>query len=270
MTHVARQDGFARSRAAIPTCSLDPGGAQAQKARYRAIAPFISNVHEDPISVVIQFEDNLDVGALDETIAVERQCCGAVLSFELDRPNRSLRVTAADPADSRALAPIAAGFREARTMSSHDARRIGPIGTVARVLLGLALLTLAYLNKPAGLLGGLQLHDLLLGLVGLPAASVAVGLLARRYHSRPLRFSGAGGTAVNLGALVVLFANHYTAGAAALFYGATLLLAAWRGQAGCEFTLLSNVLLGRDDEIGCPAFTPIDALEARQRSQRTR
>lgn len=155
------------------------------------------------------------------------------------------------------------------TFSSHP-RHIGPIGTVTRVLVGLALLTLAYLNKPAGLVGGVQLHDLLLGLLALPTASIAVGLLARRYSSGPLRFSGMAGMAINLGALVLLFANHYTAGAAALFYGATLLLAAWRGQAGCEFTLLSNVVLGREDEIGCPILTPIDALEARQRSQHPR
>lgn len=73
---------------------------------------------------------------------------------------------------------------------SSQGRRIGPIGTVIRVLAGLALLTLAYLNKPAGLVGGLQLHDLLLGLVALPAASIAVGLLARRFLDGQLRFSG--------------------------------------------------------------------------------
>jgi hypothetical protein len=151
--------------------------------------------------------------------------------------------------------------------SSHP-RRIGPIGTTIRVLVGLALLALAYLNQPAGVVGGLQVHDLVIGLVALPALSVAVGLGARRYLNGPLRLTGIAGTAVNLGALAVMFSNHYTAGAAALFYGGTLLLAAWRGQAGCEFTLLSNVLLGREDEIGCPLLTPIDALEVRHRRGR--
>ncbi len=153
------------------------------------------------------------------------------------------------------------------TFSSHR-RRIGPIGILTRVLLGLALLALAYLNKPPGLVGGVQLHDLLIALIALPGASITLGLLARRYHDGPLRFTGAAGTAVNLGLLGALFANHYTAGAAALFYGATLLLAAWRGAAGCEFTVLSNVLLGRADEIGCPLLTPIDALEVRHERQR--
>jgi hypothetical protein len=152
---------------------------------------------------------------------------------------------------------------------SSQGRRIGPIGTVIRVLIGLALLTLAYLNKPAGLVGGLQLHDLLLGLIALPAASIAVGLLARYFLDGPLRFSGATGTAVNLGVLAALFAIHYTAGAAALFYGALLLVAAWLGEAGCEFTVLSNACLRRNDEIGCPVLTPIDALELRHRPGRT-
>jgi hypothetical protein len=136
--------------------------------------------------------------------------------------------------------------------------------------MGLALLTLAYLNKPAGLVGGLQLHDLLLGMVALPGASIAVGLLARLFMEGPLRCSGGVGTAVNFAFLVALFANHYTAGAAALFYGGTLLLAAWRGKAGCEFTVLANALLGRDDEIGCPILTPIDVLEVRYRQRAKR
>lgn len=152
-------------------------------------------------------------------------------------------------------------------ISSRPARGIGPIGTATRLLVGLALLTLAYLNQPAGVVGGLQPHDLLIGFVALPALSIAVGLGARHYVNGPLRFTGVAGTAVNFGALAVLFANHYTAGAAALFYGGTLLLAAWRGQAGCEFTLLSNMVLRRDDEIGCPLLTPLDALERRHRQR---
>jgi hypothetical protein len=44
-----------------------------------------------------------------------------------------------------------------------------------------------------------------------------------------------------------------------------MLLAAWRGQAGCEATVVSNLALGRDDQIGCPTFAPIDELEAHLR-----
>jgi hypothetical protein len=263
MIDVEEHDGFDQARAAVSACSLDACGAQAQKTRFRAMAPFITRVREEATTVVLEFAEDVDAAAVDEAIAVEHECCAGVLDFEFDRPARCLRVSATDPGDRPALELVAAGFRTAADTrdASSQGRRIGAIGTAIRILAGFALLILAYLNKPAGLVGGLQLHDLLLGLIALPAASLTVGLLAGLYADGPLRFGGAAGTAVNFGVLTALFSDHYTAGAAALYYGATLLVAAWRGQAGCEFTLLSNLILGREDVIGCPVFTPIDALE---------
>jgi hypothetical protein len=144
-------------------------------------------------------------------------------------------------------------------------RRIGPIGTGGRVVMGLALLALAIADNAGGLFGVLESHELVLGLVVFPAATVGAGLLARRYSHGPLRFTGPAGIAVNCVIIVVLFAVPYTSGAAALFYGASLVVAAWRGQPDCEATILSNVILQRDDQIGCPTFTPIDAMEARHK-----
>jgi hypothetical protein len=69
--------------------------------------------------------------------------------------------------------------------------------------------------------------------------------------------------------IVALVANPYTAGGVALFYGATLLIAAWRGQPGCESTVLPNAILRRHDQIGCPIFSPIDDAEARLRRRDT-
>jgi hypothetical protein len=73
--------------------------------------------------------------------------------------------------------------------------------------------------------------------------------------------------------IVALFFFDFTFDAAALFYGATMFAAAWRAQPGCEATVLSNWILRRDDQIGCPTFAPIDELEARltarSRQQRT-
>jgi hypothetical protein len=63
---------------------------------------------------------------------------------------------------------------------------------------------------------------------------IAFGLGARRYASGPVRFSGSAGTTANCLVLVGLAVNPYTAGGAALYYGATLLVAARRGQPGCE------------------------------------
>lgn len=155
----------------------------------------------------------------------------------------------------------AANRMEATTMNT-TARRIGRAGTVSRVIVGLGLL---YLAVTHGLPSWhLRWYDAVLGLIALPAVMVAVGLAARRFAGRDVRFTGPLGVAVNCGVILALATNHYTGGGAEIFYGITLLAAAWRGQPGCEATVLPNLILGRDDQIGCPAFTPIDALEARR------
>jgi hypothetical protein len=145
-------------------------------------------------------------------------------------------------------------------------RRIGPAGTALRVIVAAGLLYLA--GAADGLSWDAKWYDPALGLLALPALTVLLGLAARRYAARPLRFTGRLGPALNCAVIVALLANPYTSGAAALFYAATLLVAAWRGQPGCEVTVLSNSLLRRDDQVGCPIFAPIDAAEARHRSRR--
>lgn len=156
-------------------------------------------------------------------------------------------------------------------MATTTLRRIGPIGTVSRVLAGLALIYLA--RSDGGRLSwDLRWYEVALGLGVLPAAMVGIGLAARRFAGRPVRFTEPLALAVNAALGVALLANEYTAGGAALFVGTTLLLAAWRAQPGCELTVLSNSILRRDDQIGCFVFTPIDEAEARltARSRRHR
>lgn len=147
-----------------------------------------------------------------------------------------------------------------RYQMTTDKRRIGPIGTTLRIVVGLGLLYLA--AGASGLSWQGEWHDALLGLVALPAIMVTLGLAARRYIAGPVRFTGPLGIAVNCAVIVALVSNPYTGGGATLFYAATLLVAAWRGQPGCEATVISNLILGRDDQVGCPTFTPIDELEA--------
>jgi hypothetical protein len=144
-------------------------------------------------------------------------------------------------------------------------RRIGPIGTTTRLVAAAGLLYLAFFD---GSSWGLEWYDAAVGLAVLPAAGLAFGLGARRYASGPVRFLGSAGTTANCLFLVALGVNPYTAGGAALFYGATLLLATGRDQPGCEGIVLSNALLGRDDQIGCPLFSPIDEAEARLASRK--
>jgi hypothetical protein len=139
-------------------------------------------------------------------------------------------------------------------------RRIGTIGTASRVVVGLGLLYLALLD---GLSWGLTWREAVLGLALFPAVMVAIGLAARRFAGRPVHFMGPLGLALNTAVIVALFLFDYTADAAALFYGATMFVAAWRAQPGCEATVLSNWILRRDDQIGCPTFAPIDEAEAR-------
>jgi hypothetical protein len=148
-------------------------------------------------------------------------------------------------------------------MVTASKRRIGPIGTTARVLVGLALIYVS--GAWGGLDWSVERHDLVVGLVALPAISLSLGLAARRFADGPVRFDGPLGMALNCVVIVALIANDYTGGGATLFYGATLLVAAWRGLPGCEATVLPNLVLGRDDQIGCPTFTPIDQAESRLR-----
>jgi hypothetical protein len=145
-------------------------------------------------------------------------------------------------------------------------RRIGPVDTALRVTLGLGLLYLA--GAADGLPWSVEWYDPVLGLSALPMLTVALGLAARRYAVQPLRFTGPLGHALSCAVIVALVSNPYTAAAATLFYAATLLAAAWRGAPGCEMTVLSNWILRRDDQVGCPIFSPIDAAEARRRARR--
>ncbi|MGH8998881.1 MAG: hypothetical protein ACRDY7_05765 [Acidimicrobiia bacterium] len=62
---------------------------------------------------------------------------------------------------------------------------------------------------------------------------------------------------------LVLYLLEPTSDATLIFYGASMWLAALRGNAGCEVLALSNWLLDRDDQVGCALFGPVDQLEHR-------
>jgi hypothetical protein len=143
-------------------------------------------------------------------------------------------------------------------------RQIGPVGTAARVVSGVGLL---YIAGGASIASwGIEPQDAVIGLIALPALMVGLGLAARRYAPGPIHFTGPLGVAVNLAVIVALVGNDLTGPeGATIFYGTTLLIAAWLGRAGCEATVISNLALGRDDQIGCPTLTPIDTAEAHLR-----
>jgi hypothetical protein len=148
------------------------------------------------------------------------------------------------------------------TTETTTKRRIGPMGTAVRVAGGLGLLYLAGAN---GLSWDLRWYDPVIGLAVLPAIMLAVGLVARRHAIGSLHLTGPMWTCFHCVVILALVANPYTGGGVALFYGATMLIAAWREQPGCEITVIPNVILRRDDQVGCPPLSLIDEAEARLR-----
>jgi hypothetical protein len=107
--------------------------------------------------------------------------------------------------------------------------------------------------------------DVVVGLVVLPA--VAVGLLGWRARRRPDRLEAISPAAhcLNVVLLMPLFFIPATAGGAFLFYGVSMFVAAFRRSGGCEVTAVANAVLGRDDQVGCVLFGPLDAAEAARR-----
>ncbi len=140
-------------------------------------------------------------------------------------------------------------------------RAIGAFGTAARVAVGALLLSSVAWGHVRGDFHPAQWA---LGLLGFPAALLTgQWLRARRTPSR-LRATGPVAHVLNLLVFLALYLTEATSDAALVFYGASMLLAAVQGYAGCEVLAVPNWLLGRDDQIGCAAFLPIDHLERRQ------
>ena len=109
-----------------------------------------------------------------------------------------------------------------------------------------------------------------LGLVGYPALLLVWQRARTRRDPTPIRATGPVGFTLNIGVFVALYltplylpALAVTSDAALIFYGSSMLLAAVRGYRGCELLAVPNWLLGRDDQIGCVVFSPVDHLERR-------
>ena len=152
-------------------------------------------------------------------------------------------------------------------------RQIGAVGTLARVLLGLIFLVFGLVGAKVVVSHG-QLEtgsnplSVALGLFVLPAALLGWQWLRGRRDPTRFQATGALATTVNMAIVFALLltpwyapALSFTSGAAFLFYGASMLLAAVRGYAGCEVLAVSNWVLRLDDQVGCMVLSPIDHLE---------
>ena len=153
-------------------------------------------------------------------------------------------------------------------LQTTDQRRgIGPVGTAARVIVGALLLGSVVQGHLAR---GFHLSSWALGLLGFPALLLAGQWLRARRTPARLQATGPLAHALNLAVFLALYltfwyapALSFTSDAALVFYGASMLLAALRGYAGCEVLAVSNWLLRRDDQVGCAVFWPVDHLERR-------
>ena len=157
---------------------------------------------------------------------------------------------------------MATGQQAKGKTTGGEGRAIGPIGTAASIVTGLCLFSL---TGWAAARGELQIYEVLLGLVGLPIIVMLVVVASQRVLGTTAYLSATGriGTLTNLGMIVALFALPWTTEIAYIFYGVPMFLAAWRGYPGCELLAISNLVLRRGDELGCPWFYPVDALEER-------
>jgi hypothetical protein len=139
-------------------------------------------------------------------------------------------------------------------------RKIGPVGTTARIVVGALLVGSV---AQGHLARGFHPSAWALGLVGFPAVLVGLQWLRARRAPTRLEATGPVGHALNLAVFLVLYLAEPTSDAALLYYGASMWLAAARGYAGCEVLAVSNWLLRRDDQVGCAVFWPVDRLEHR-------
>jgi hypothetical protein len=144
-------------------------------------------------------------------------------------------------------------------------RHIGPVGTAARVVVGLALLGSVVYGH---LSGTFRPAPWVLGLVGFPALLLSWQWWRSRRGLGRFEAVGPMAHVVNIAVFLALYLTPYyapvlsvTSDAALLFYGASMLAAGLRGYAGCEVLAVSNWLLRRDDQVGCLLFAPIDILE---------
>ena len=144
-------------------------------------------------------------------------------------------------------------------------RRIGVSGTIARMALGGWLAGSVALGHLAGPFRPLPW---IVGLIVFPA--VLLGAHSFRIRSNPQRLMVTGLAASSIHLLLffgMLSIEAYIpqlwflADAALLYYGASMLLAAMRGERDCEILALSNWVLQRDDRLGCPVFEPFDRLD---------
>jgi hypothetical protein len=151
-------------------------------------------------------------------------------------------------------------------------RRAPPVGRALRILLGLALIVYTvpvYFKVPVGL--AVRAVLLMLGLI------CVYSLIHIVVSRRIVVFGPCLGAVVGLGLLVGLYAaggpgslilGHGEGELAAVtFLGVSLVVAGMRAVPGCELMAIPGVFFGKDTELACLIFSPLDRLERKLQSK---
>jgi len=145
-------------------------------------------------------------------------------------------------------------------------RKIGTVGTLARLILGLILFGSVFYGH--FIKGPFRPLPWVIGLLIFPALFITWQYLRARRNPARLEANSPVATVLNV---VIFFAFYFTyiyappidfmSDAVLIFYGLSMLVAALRGYGGCESLAISNWLLKRDDQLGCLVLSPIDDAE---------
>lgn len=148
----------------------------------------------------------------------------------------------------------------ASTEASRDVRwaggrRIGPIGTIYRLLIIAFLVERLYVASDSPVW-----WQYLLGLVVFPGVLVAAQAAYARWRPRPSPWIGPFAVASIGTAVLFAFFLPSTRPAIGLMIAMLLALSAIKGDPDCEGTVIGNWLLRRADRVACPNSI-IDVLE---------
>ena len=142
-------------------------------------------------------------------------------------------------------------------------REIGPVGTAGRVVGGLVAIAV-----PVAL-SGIGWWDVAGALVVLPLLALAAGALmtAVSRHSgglspAPVRSALVLVLVIALGIALTFVTPIDGSVAIWCFVGVSLLVAAWRGYAGCEVLAIPRAMSRRVDPIGCVLYSPVDGADS--------
>lgn len=98
-------NAFSRAAAQVPNCAIDQQSLEHQEERHRRLAPSVVQMRHEGKLLVVDFAPDFDRQALDELIAVERECC-PFFAFSYDEHSRHLEVGLHGPEAAEVLGAI--------------------------------------------------------------------------------------------------------------------------------------------------------------------